>query len=186
MPVGQMRLPIKPLTILTFILTWTSVFAHKDRIEKPGTYRLTFQDGQNVTLDHTDNSLTTYCNDIINGKRKLIKAELNFNTGEILMFEGNGSKWTSIQIADKKNKIQVPKLTVEKIPVIHFQTIALLWDGRDETAFNASYFYLSFDIGVEQTFNTFPELHLFFSNKRFTKSEVWRQTSKNSKQRGEL
>jgi hypothetical protein len=181
-----MRLLIKPLTILTFILAWTSVSAHKDRIEKPKTYLLTFQDGQTITLDYTDNSLTTYCNDIVNGKRKLIKAELNFSTGETLTFEGTGSKWTSIQITDNKNKISVPDLTIGKIPVIHFQTVALLWDGRDEKAFSASYFYLRFGIGVEQAFDTFPELHLFFSDKRFTKSEVWRQTSKNSRQRGDL
>jgi len=186
MPIGQMRLLIKPLTILTFILAWTSVYAHKDRIEKPKTYRLTFQDGHNVTLHNTDNSLTTYCNDIVNGKRKLIKAELIFSTGETLTFEGNGSKWTSIHIADNKNKIYVPDLTIEKIPVIHFQTIALLWDGRDEKAFKASYFYISFDIGNEKAFNEYPELHLSFSDNKYVNSEVWRQTSENSKQRGDL
>lgn len=181
-----MRLLIKPLTILTFILAWTSVSAHKDRIEKPKTYQLTFQDGQNVILDYTDNSLTTYCNDIVTGKRKLIKAELKFGTGETLTFEGNGSKWTTIQIADNKHKISVPDLTIEKIPVIHFQTIALLWDGRDEKALKASYFYIRLNIGHEKKFNEYPELHLIFSDNRFVKSEVWRPTGENSKQRGYL
>ena len=186
MPIGQMRLLIKTLIILTFILAWTSVSAHKDRIEKPKTYKLTFQDGQTVTLDYTDNSLTTYCNDIVKGKRKLIKAELIFSTGEALTFEGNGSRWTSIQITDNKNKISVPRLTIERIPVIHFQTIALLWDGQDEKAFKASYFYIRFNIGNEKKFNEYPELHLSFSDDRFVKSEVWRPTSENSKQRGDL
>ena len=186
MPIGQMRLLIKPLTILTLILVWTPVSAHKDRIEKPKTYRLTFQDGQSVTLDNTDKSLTTYCNDIVNGKRKLIKAELTFSTGETLTIEGNGSKWTRIQIADNRNTLHVPDLTIEKIPMIHFQTIALLWDGRDVKAFKASYFYIRLDIGNEKAFNGYPELHLSFSDNKFAKSEVWRQTSENSKQRGDL
>jgi hypothetical protein len=181
-----MRLVVKPLTILTFVLAWTSVSADKDRIEKPKTYRLTFQDGQNVILDNTDNSLTAYCNDIVNGKRKLIKAELNFSAGETLTFEGNGSKWTGIQIADDKNKISVPALTVEKLPVIHFQTVTLLWDGRDEKAFEASYFYILLNIGHEKKFNEYPELHLSFSDNRFVESEVWRPTSETSKQRGDL
>jgi hypothetical protein len=168
-------------------LTSNPVFAHKDRIEKPKTYKLTFQDGQTVSFDNTDNSsLISYGNDIANGKRKLVKAELSFRTGEILTFEGDGSKWTRIQIADSKNQIDVPNVTTEKIPIIHIQSIALLWDGRDEKAFKASYFYVSVDIGTEKPFNRHHELHLFFFDKKFSKSEVWRQTSENSKQRAEF
>ena len=187
MPIGTMKLLIKLLTILTFILAWTSVSAHKDRIERPKTYRLTFQDGHAVMLDNTNKpTLTSYCTDIVNGKRKLIKAELTFGTGETLTFEGDGNKWKSIQIADSKNKILVPKLTTEKVPMIHFQTIALLWDGRDEKAFMASYLYIRFDIGNEKTFDTYPELQLSFSDNKFQKSVVWRQTSETSRQRGDL
>lgn len=182
-----MRLLIILLIILTFTSAKTPVFAHKDRIEKTKTYKLTFQDGQTVTLDNTNNStLTGYCTDAVNGKRRLIKAELTFGTGETLTFEGNGYKWTSIHIADSKNEITVPELTTEKIPVIHFQTVALLWDGRDEKAFKAGYFYIRFDIGNEKAFGTYPELQLRFSDNRFDKSVVWRQTSENSKQRGDL
>jgi hypothetical protein len=108
MPIGQMRLLIKPLTILTFILAWTTVSAHKDRIEKPKTYRLTFQDGQTVTLKYTDNSLTTYCNDIVNGKTKLIKAELNFGTGETLTFEGMAANGQAFKLLTIKIKLAFP------------------------------------------------------------------------------
>lgn len=171
-------------TILTFIFAWTTASAHKDRIEKPKTYRFTFLDGQTITLNNASSStLTTYCKDIVDGKRNLLKAELTFSTGETLTLEGNGDKWTMIQISDGKREIRIPELTIRKIPVIHFQTIALLWDGRDEKAFKASYFYIRFDIGSEKSFKKYPELHLSFSENEFTKSEVWRPTTENTTQR---
>ena len=176
---------IIPPTILTLIFAWTSVSAHKDRIEKPKTYKLTFLDGQTITLNNDNSNLTTYCKDIVEGKRKLIKAELTFATGETLTFESDGDKWTKIQIADKKKEIIIPDSTLKKIPVVHFQTIALLWDGSDEKAFSASYSYVRFDIGHEKSFNEYPELHLSFSDKEFAKSEVWQKTSENSKQRAD-
>lgn len=182
----QMRLLITLYTILILIFAWTPVSAHKDRIEKPRTYRLTFLDGQEITIDSNNSTLTTYCKDIVDGQRKLIKAQLIFSTGETITFEGNGDNWTKIKIADGKKEINIPELTLMKIPVIHFQTIALLWDGRDAKAFKASYFYIRFDIGNEKSFNEYPELHLSFSGNEFVKSEVWLQTSENSKQRGDL
>jgi hypothetical protein len=181
-----MRLLIIPATILTLIFAWTTVFAHEDRIEKPKTYKLTFLDGQTVTLNNDNSDLTTYCKDLVEGKRKLIKAELTFATGETLTFESDGDKLTKIQIADKKKEIIIPDLTLKKISMIHFQTIALLWDGRHEKAFSASYFYIRLDIGHEKSINEYPELHLIFSDNEFVKSEVWRKTSENSKQRADF
>jgi len=111
-----MRLLILSFTILTFILANTPALAHKDRIEKTRTYRFTFLDGQTVAFDNTDKSaLTTYNNEVVNGKRKLIMVKLTFRTGEVLTFEGNGIKWTKIQIADGKNQICIHTLTIEKI-----------------------------------------------------------------------
>ena len=117
----------------------------------------------NHTLDNAENSpLATYCNDIVDGKRKLVKAELTFSTGERLTFEGNGDRWTKIQVSDAKIELMVPEQTIKKIPVIHFASVALLWDGRDEKAFTASYFYIQFDIGTDKFFNEYPELNLSF------------------------
>lgn len=178
-----MRLLIKiPVAILTLIFVWTTVSAHQDRIAKPKKYKLTFLDGKTVTLSNRNSDLTTYCKDIVDGKRKLIKAELTFATGEMLIFESDGDKWTKIQIADKMEEIIIPDLTLNKIPVIHFQTIALLWDGTHKKAFSARYFYVRFDIGNDKLFNEYPELHLSFSNNQFAKSEIWRKISENSKQ----
>ena len=178
-----MRLIVISYAILTCGFAWTPVTAHKDRIEKPKTYRFTFRGGQTVTLDNAENSpLATYCNDIVDGKRKLVKAELTFSTGERLTFEGNGDRWTKIQVSDAKIELMVPEQTIKKIPVIHFASVALLWDGRDEKAFTASYFYIQFDIGTDKFFNEYPELNLSFSAKEFSNETVWRQTSKNSRQ----
>jgi len=170
-------------TTLSFIFARTSTSAHKDRIEKPKTYKFTFLEGQAIVLDNSnDSTLTTYCNDFVNGKRKLIRAELIFSTGEILTFEGNGDKWTKIQISDAKKEFMVPEPTIKKIPVVHFATIALLWDGRDDKAFKASYFYIQFDIGTVKSFSEYPELNLSFSGNEFSNATVWRQTSENSRQ----
>lgn len=169
-------------TGLIFIFAMTTAFAHKDRIEKPKSYRFTFLGGQTIILDNTNASLTTYCNDITNGKRKLLTAELTFGTGEVLTFESDGDKWKGIKISYGKRQFIIPELTIKKIPAVHFATVALLWDGLDERAFSASYFYIEFDIGVEKSFNVYPQLHLSFSGNEFSKSIVWKQVSRNSKQ----
>lgn len=167
--------------ILIFALT--SSFVHKDRIEKPKTYRFVFLDHETITLDNpSDSILTSYSNDIVNRKRKLVRAELFFKTGETLFFETDGDKWTAIKISDAKKQFTVPGETIAKIPEIHFVTVALLWDGLGERAFNASYFYIRFDIGIEKSFNKYPELNLSFSGKRFSKPTIWRQTSNSSRQ----
>jgi hypothetical protein len=57
-----------------------------------------------------------------------------------------------------------------------------LWNGNDEKAFSANYFYIQFDIGTEKSFNKYPYLQLFFTNETFKRAEIWRQISENSKQ----
>ncbi len=125
--------PLIPYLILTFAFALTSSFAHKDRIEKPKTYRFVFLDQETITLDNPNDSiLSIYSNDIVNRKRKLVRAELFFKTGETLSFDTDGDKWTTIKILDAKKQFIIPGETIAKIPEIHFGTVALLWDGLDE------------------------------------------------------
>ena len=172
-----------PCLLFTFVFVLTSAFVHKDRIEKPKTYSFVFLEGEPITLDNPNDSiLTTYSNDIVNRKRKLVRAELKFNTGEALSFECEGDRWTTVKISHGNREFIIPSETIAKIPEIHFATVALLWDGLDERAFSASYFYIRFEIGTEKSFEKYPELNLMFSERRFSKPLIWRQISENSRQ----
>jgi hypothetical protein len=171
--------------ILTFLLAlnFSGVFAHRDRIERPITYRFVFQNQNLIVLSNpSDSVLKVYSNDIENGKRKLISAELLFSTGEILTFKNDGAKWTEISISYDKKVINIPNRIIEKISEIHFMTIALLWDGIDKNAFDASYFYIRFDIGTKKSFNKYPYLELFFRSKTFNGAKITRQINENSTQ----
>jgi hypothetical protein len=175
-------------TILTviFALHIFVAFAYKDRIERPKSYQFVFQNNDTIRLDNpSDSLLKAYNNDIVTGKKKLKIAELFFATGETITLMNDGKKWTEIKITDGKKEVSVPYLTIDKIPEIHIATIALLWDGNDKQAFNASYFHIQFDIGTEISYDKLPYLQLSFSDKKFKKVIVWRQISENSKQRSE-
>lgn len=179
------RLMRKIKTILTviFSLIISVAFAHKDRIERPKSYQFVFQNNDTIRLDNPNDSiLQVYSNDIVTGKKKLKSAELFFATGETMTLKNDGKKWTEIKISDGKKEISIPDNTIDKIPEIHIATIALLWNGNDKQAFNASYFYTQFDIGTEKAFDKLPYLQLSFSEKIFQKVIIWRQISENSKQ----
>ena len=168
---------------LVFGLNFLVTFAHKDRIERPNAYQFVFQNQDTIRLENpSDSVLKAYSQDIINSKRKLVSAKLLFATGETMTFKYDGKKWTEIKITDGKKVINIPDTTIVKISEIHFSTIALLWNGNVKQAFSASYFYIRFDIGVEKTFDKYPELNLSFSGQQFSKSIIWRQISENSKQ----
>ena len=173
----------KIMLTLIFAINFLVAFAHRDRFERPITYQFVFQNHKPITLDNpSDSVLKVYSDDIVSGERKLVSAELVFSTGEILTLKNDGVKWTEIKISYGKKVISVPNTTIEKIPKIHFMTIALLWDGRDKNAFGASYFYIQFDIGTEKSFKKYPYLELFFRNETFYETKIWRQISENSKQ----
>lgn len=170
------------MTYLLF-LSFFSASAHQDRIERPKTYTFVFQNNDTVRLYNPSVSLLKqYSDDIINHKRKLIKAELHFETGETLIFTHDGNKWTSIKISNGKTEMAAPDTTIEKISEIHFVSVALLWDGNYTQAFSASYFYIQFDMGIEKSFDIYPELNLIFRENKFSNSMIWRQISDNSKQ----
>ena len=173
----------KTILTLIFAFNFLAAFVHKDRIERPTTYQFVFQNQDTIKLNRpSDSLLKAYSDDIVNGKRKLLSAELLFATGETLTFKTEGKKWTEIKIADGKNAISISSKTIEEVSEIHFATIALLWDGNDKRAFSANYFYIQFDVGTEKSFTKYPYLQLSFSDKKYAKTIIWRQISENSKQ----
>ncbi len=174
----------KIILTLIFVLNFFVAFTHKDRIERPKNYQFVFQNQDTIKLSNpSDSLLKSYSDDIVNGKRQLKSAELLFSTSEKMTFTNDGKNWTEITIADGKKMISIPDTTIIKISEIHFETVALLWNGNDKQAFSASYFYIRFDIGKEKAFDKYPELILSFSGLKFFKSIIWRQISENSKQR---
>jgi len=174
---------IRIILTLVFALNFFFAFAHKDRIERPTTFRFVFQNQDVITLDNpSDSVLKVYSSEIVSGKRKLETVELLFSTGETLIFKNNGKKWTEINILYGKKIVSIPNTTIEKISEIHLATVALLWDGNYEKAFIASYFYIRFEVGTEKSFDKYPYLELFFRNKTFEKAKITRQTSERSYQ----
>ena len=177
------------LIILTSILTLatTNIYAHKDRIERPIEYIFIFQNNDTFTIKSQNDSLLQSINlDIVNHKRELVETQLSFETGEKIIFKYENSKMTSIRIERDNTKIFVPKETIEKITEVHFLTISLLWDGDYKKAFEASYFYIQFDMGTEKSYDKYPYVQLSFLDNEFSKSIIWRQINENSKQWKEL
>ncbi len=169
------------LTII-FISIYSNSHAHKDRIERPNTYRFIFENNDTVIFrDPKDPLINVYSEDIVKGKRHLVEAQLTFETGEILTLSHNGTSWSAIRIAHNNKVVYVPKMILQKIAEIHLQSIALLWDGNARSAFTANYFYIEFYLGTKKLFEKLPSLQLFFSGNEFTKATLWKQTSINSK-----
>ena len=161
---------MKLLLVNVFIYILSNGYAHKDRIERPNTYRFIFESNDTITFRNPNDPLIdVYIKDMVKGKRHLVEAQLTFGTGEILTLSHDGTKWRAIRIAYKNDVAFVPKMIMEKIPEIHIQRIALLWDGRFQRAFTANCFYVQFDLGTRESSK---KLQLFFSGNEFTKAII--------------
>jgi hypothetical protein len=164
-----------------FLLSNTHI--HKDRIERPQQYTFVFKNKKTITLKTPDGSLSqSYNDDILNGKKEMLEAELTFATGEKLYFKRNGTKWTDIFIVYKNDTVKVPLKTVIKISDIHFNTVALLWGDSKKEALESGHFYLIFEIGRVMYYNRFDELHLGFSDKKLTSSKIAKQIDSTTRQ----
>jgi hypothetical protein len=169
---------LKVILTIKFLLCFLTIYASKDRIERPNIYKFIFQNNDSIRLiKPTDSILNIYSNYIIGNTIQLIEAELSFETGEILTIRKKENKWTMIKITDEKKEFIIPEETLQKISAIHFSTIALLWDGGDQKALTASYFYISFETGTNKSFGKYPQLQLMFSGGKFSKSTIFRKIS---------
>jgi hypothetical protein len=160
------------------LLSFTELFSptiHKDRIEKPVSIRFVFAGTDTIVLNNfSDPRLVQINKEIAKQKKQISEAQVSFKTGEKITFSKLGSVFVKIQIKYNEEVAQVPNDIVEKISVINFQSLELLWDGRDQNAFDASYFYIRFQLGVKKRF-PINSLQIHFNGIDFKKVEVSRQ-----------
>jgi hypothetical protein len=177
---------IKSILTIILILTFVNIYANKDRIERPESFKFIFENNEVVNLSPTDSNLKIYCDEIVSQKRKLIEAQLSYKTGEIVILKYNGKNWTSIKISYKNKKVSVPKKVLKKITEINFSTLNLVWASDNEVAFKSSYFFIEFDLGKVKAFNKLPYLVISFEKIKFSNCVIWNQISEKSKQWSEF
>ena len=171
---------IKSILTIILILTFANIYANKDRIEKPKSFKFTFENNELVSLNSGDSKLEILCNEIVSRKRKLIEAQLTYETGEIVIAKYDGKNWSSIKISYKGEEISVPKKKLKKITEIHFSTLNLIWSSGNEVAFNASYFFLEFEVGTVKYYNKLPSLSIIFEEKKFSNCVIEKQVEENA------
>lgn len=177
---------LKLFFMILLLLTFGSIYAHKDRGEYPKSIKFIFFDKEVLDLSYDDSRLENICNEIISGKRKLTEAYVTYKTGEVLNAKFDGKNWTSISILYRNKRVFVEENILIKIKEIHFSTLTLSWSSDYEKAFLSPYFTISFDVGSERFYDVFPNVQLFFKKQVFSNAEVWKQISKNGRQGSKL
>lgn len=171
----------KQIVLIIAFFICGSIYAHKDRIAIPERFVFVLSNKQIVNLKFNDSNLEKISKDIVDKKVQISEVQIYYKTGEIVTIKSDGKNWTMFKVVFKKKSLYVPQSKLVKIPEIHFSTLNLLWSG-ESNAFDSHYLYFVFDIGTERSFDVFPSLELHFENLKFTRSEVWRQMSENSRQ----
>lgn len=173
---------IKSILTIILILTFANIYANKDRIERPQSFKFTLVNNEVVKFNSTDSNLKMYCDDIVSGKIKIIEAQINYKTGEIITAKYDGKNWTSIKITYNGIEVSILKKTLKKIPEIHFSTLNLVWSSDNEVAFKSSYYMLQFEIGTVKYFNKLPSLNVNFEKRKFTNCVIWKPVEEIAKQ----
>jgi hypothetical protein len=171
---------IKQILFILVFFTFGSVYAHKDRVETPQSFIFTLKSKEIVRFKFTDLKLEEFCKEIVSKKKEILEAQLFYKTGEVVTIRSDGKYWNLFKVTFKGKSLYVPQDKLRKIPEIHFSTLFLFWPGGNN-AFNSSYICFRVDIGTERSFDVLPNLELHFENFKFSKSEVWTQTSENSR-----
>lgn len=173
----------KTISIVAFIFLFVTVYANKDRIERPINSRFIFQNNDTINVPNSNESLLKSIDDnIINHNKHVLEVLLDFKTGEQVILKYKNDQLISMSINYKKEKLIVPRKSIQKIPTIHFQTFALLWDGNYEKAFESGSLYTRFDIGQKKSFDKYDHLNLYFSDNKFTGGEIWKQIDEKTEQ----
>lgn len=171
----------KLIFLIILLFNFSSIYAHKDRIERPTNFIFVLSNKKAVRFNSKDPKLEKFCDEINNGKRKILGVKLFYETGEYATVVSDGKKWSLIRMTFKGKSIYVPQNILHKIPEIRFQTLNLVWSG-ESNAFDSSYYYLEFEIGTKRMFGEFPYLHLFFEDMEFSKAEIYFKTNEYSTQ----
>lgn len=168
-------------TITIIILLLTNHSPHKDKIARPTQYTFVFENQDTIRIPHTNESaLDSICKKLLQDKTNLISAEMILRTGEQLSFRYANSALQELKITDKKDTSKVPKGTLEKLQKIHFQSVALLWDGRYQKAFESSYFIIQFDTGMQKEFGGYPYVQLGFTQLQLYSAGIWKSISEDT------
>jgi hypothetical protein len=172
------------LIILTvMILLVETTFLHQDRIERPANIQFVFENQDPINLNTKDSSLVKlYCKEILKGKKRLRECLLSFETGETVLFQYMNSLLAKIKLTDGKKELHIQKEVVNKIKEIHYQTVALLWNGRCKNALEAGYCYIQFEIGTAKSYGKYPYVQLFFKDMNLFKPTICRPISENAVQ----
>ncbi|WP_284652405.1 hypothetical protein [Flavobacterium terrisoli] len=168
---------LKIIIALIFALNCNSIYAHKDRIERPKIYVLYFAKERIEIKNSEKVKLEKYGELIATKKKKLTNADLVFETGEVVSFEFVNYKCQKIEIEYMKRSLFVPKNKVEKITGINLLSVNLLWSGDKPQAFNSEYFYIQFSTGKTE----FPYFQFFFEKNKFSESYIWIGNENSSK-----
>ncbi|MFH6936867.1 hypothetical protein [Flavobacterium sp. YO12] len=156
------------------------IYAHKDRIEIPQKFVFILKSKDVVQFESIDSKLEEFCKEIVTGKKEISEVQLYYKTGEIVTVRSEGKNWILFKITFKDKSLYVPEEKLKKIPEINFSTLNLFWSG-ESNAFNSHHLCMRLDIGTNRSFDVLPNLELHFENRKFTRAEVWTQTSENSR-----
>lgn len=176
---------IKRIFLIFVLFACGVIYAHKDRVEIPQRFVFILSNKEVVRFGSADSKLEEFCKEIVSGKKEISEVQLYYETGEIVTVQYDGKNWKLFKITFKGKSLYVPQDKLKKIPEIHFSTLNLFWSG-ESNAFSSHYLCLRFDIGTKRSFDVLPNLELHFENRKFTKSEIWTQTSENSRHGKEI
>lgn len=107
---------------------------------------------------------------------------IGFGTGETATFSLKGSEVTGLSLRVGPTDRAVPQAECAKLREIRFDTASLGWDGTFESAEQADYCFLDFDMGAESTrsFGALPRVRLMFRDGKFAGATVRKMLSRNS------
>lgn len=176
---------IKMIFLIFTLFAFGVIYAHKDRVEIPQRLVFILKSKEVIRFESADSKLEEFCEEIVGGKKEISEVQLYYKTGEVVTVQNDGKNWKLFKITFKGKTLYVPQDKLKKIPEIHFSTLNLFWSG-ERNAFNSHYLCLRFDIGTKRSFDVLPNLELHFENRKFTKSEIWAQTSENSRHGKEI
>ena len=113
---------------------------------------------------------------------------INFKTGEYVAFVISKGTISAVTLHVGATDFCVPKKECDKLKDVHFETVALLWDGESASAAKASYFFLQFDMGSERKrgFGELPRVQLVFEKGKFYEATVTKKIAQDTWQDSKL
>ena len=104
---------------------------------------------------------------------------VDFKTGDRVTFTLSGAVITAVALHVGSVDYGIPATDCAKLHDIHFESISFLWNGSYQSAAEADYFYLRFDMGAESTraFGELPRVELKFRDGKFVEATITKETA---------